>query len=318
MGIQNQIQKNLYGIIWIVLNKSNLIVFTFIKERMKKVIKSFLMLGQSNMAGRGFINEVPPIYNERIQMLRNGRWQMMSEPVNYDRPVAGISLVGSFAEAWCSENQEDSIGLIPCAESGSSLDEWAIDKMLFRHAITQAKLAMESSELSGILWHQGENDSFNGNYKVYYKKLLLIIETLRRELNAPDIPIIIGGLGDFLGKQGYGKICTEYNFINKELERFAFEQDNCYFVTASGLTSNLDGIHIDAISQRKFGLRYFEAFSNKQHVLKPLVNESELLDLIHSRIHTKTEKIYIKSMDFALGQMSYEEFLSQVGEINND
>ena len=44
--------------------------------------KSILMIGQSNMAGRGFVNEVPMICNERIQMLRNGRWQTMTEPIN--------------------------------------------------------------------------------------------------------------------------------------------------------------------------------------------------------------------------------------------
>lgn len=282
------------------------------------MVKSFLMLGQSNMAGRGFIHEVTPIYNERIQMLRNGRWQMMTEPINYDRPVSGISLAGSFADAWCRQNQEDIIGLIPCAEGGSTLDEWAVDQALFRHAITEAKFAMQNSELTGILWHQGESDSMNGNYKAYYKKLLLIIETLRKELNAPDTPLIIGGLGDFLGKKGFGKYCTEYNFVNQELQKFAFEQDNCYFVTASGLTSNPDGIHIDAISQRKFGLRYFEAFSNKQHVLKPLINENELINLTHAIAHTKSEKIYIKSMDLALGKISYDEFESQLTQINND
>ena len=281
------------------------------------MVKSFLMLGQSNMAGRGFIHEVPTIYNERIQMLRNGRWQMMAEPINYDRPVSGISLAGSFADAWCHQNQEDTIGLIPCAEGGSSLDEWAVDQVLFRHAITEAKFAMQDSELTGILWHQGESDSFNGNYKVYYKKLLLIIDALRKELNAPDIPLIIGGLGDFLGKEGFGKNCTEYNFINQELQKFAFEQENCYFVTASGLTSNPDGIHINAISQRKFGLRYFEAFSNKQHVLKPLINENELIKLNDGRAHTKAEKMYIISMDFALGKISYDEFQSQFIQINN-
>jgi len=282
------------------------------------MIKSFLMIGQSNMAGRGFIHEVPPIYNERIQMLRNGRWQMMTEPINYDRPVSGISLAASFADTWCGQNQEDAIGLIPCAEGGSSLDEWAVDQTLFRHAITEAKFAMQSSELTGVLWHQGESDSLNGNYKVYYKKLLLIIDALRKELNAPDIPIIIGGLGDFLGKEGFGKSCTEYNFINEELQKFAFEQDNCYFVTASDLTSNPDGIHINAISQRKFGLRYFEAFSKRQHVLVPLINENELLNLNNARTHTKAEKIYIQSMDFALGKMSYDRFISQVMQINND
>lgn len=279
------------------------------------MVKSFLMLGQSNMAGRGYIHEAAPIYNERIQMLRNGRWQMMTEPINYDRPVSGISLVGSFADAWCRQNQEDTIGLIPCAEGGSSLNEWAVDQALFSHAVTEAKFAMRNSELTGILWHQGESDSFNGNYKDYYKKLLLIIEALRKELNAPDIPLIIGGLGDFLGKEGFGKNCTEYSSINQELQKFAFEQDNCYFVTASGLTSNPDGIHIDAISQRKFGLRYFEAFYNKQHVLKPLSDENELINLIHTRTHTKAEKIYIKSMDLALGKISYDEFESQLIQI---
>lgn len=282
------------------------------------MIKSFLMLGQSNMAGRGFIDEVPPIYNERIQMLRNGQWQMMTEPINYDRPVSGVSLAGSFADAWCRENQEDTIGLIPCAEGGSSLDDWAIDKVLFKHAISEAKFAMQTSELVGILWHQGESDSFNGNYKVYYEKLLLIIETLRKELNTPDIPLIIGGLPDFLGKEGFGKNCTEYALVNKELEKFAFEQDNCYFVTAVGLTSNPDGIHIDAVSQRKFGLRYFEAFSKKQHILEQLINENELLELSYSRTYTKTEKMYMNSMDFALGKISYDEFMTQVMKINND
>lgn len=42
-------------------------------------MKSILMIGQSNMAGRGFINEVPMICNERILMLRNAGWQMMAE-----------------------------------------------------------------------------------------------------------------------------------------------------------------------------------------------------------------------------------------------
>lgn len=57
------------------------------------MIHSFLMAGQSNMAGRGFLNDVPLIYNEHIKMLRNGKWQTMVEPVNYDRPNSGIGLL---------------------------------------------------------------------------------------------------------------------------------------------------------------------------------------------------------------------------------
>lgn len=227
---------------------------------------------------------------------------MMTEPINYDRPVSGISLAASFSGAWCRKNQDDIIGLIPCAEGGSSIDEWAVDKVLFRHAINEAKFAMQSSELVGVLWHQGESDSHNGKYKVYYEKLLLIIEELRKELNAPNIPVIIGGLPDFLRKEGFGKSCTEYSLINQQLKRFAIEQDNCYFVTASALSSNPDGIHINAISQRKFGLRYFEAFYNKKHILEPLANESDLVEFyLFKSTYQVGENIY-KKYGFCIGK----------------
>ena len=47
------------------------------------------MLGQSNMAGRGDFGEVEEINNPLCYMLRNGRWQPMSEPINPDRHVFG-------------------------------------------------------------------------------------------------------------------------------------------------------------------------------------------------------------------------------------
>ena len=54
---------------------------------------SFLMIGQSNMAGRGFVHEAEPIQNSKLHVLRNGRWQPMSVPVNYDRSFSGVRLV---------------------------------------------------------------------------------------------------------------------------------------------------------------------------------------------------------------------------------
>lgn len=271
-------------------------------------MKSILMIGQSNMAGRGFINEVPMICNERILMLRNAGWQMMAEPINYDRPNAGIGLAGSFAAMWCMEHEGEQIGLIPCAEGESSLDDWAVDKNLFKNAVIQAGFAMQDSELIGILWHQGESDSYGGGYQTYYKKLQVIIESLRKELNAFEVPLIIGGLGDFLGKNGFGLNCTEYELVNEQLLKFAREQENSCFVTAEGLTPNPDGIHMDAVSQRRFGVRYYEAFVKREHVLKPIENEMELLERCISRPHTKREKMYLAMAEFAAGKMTDEEF----------
>lgn len=81
-------------------------------------MKSVLLIGQSNMAGRGYLTDVPAIYNENIEMLRNGRWQMMTEPLHFDREVSGIGPAASFAAAWSQDHPDEKLGLIPCAERG--------------------------------------------------------------------------------------------------------------------------------------------------------------------------------------------------------
>lgn len=96
--------------------------------------------------------------------------------------------------------------------------QMADDGTLFRHAVSEAKFALENSELIAILWHQGENDSSAGKYKEYYKKLEIIVEEFRNTLG--QVPFIIGGLGDYLGKTAFGAHCTEYELVNRELYKF--------------------------------------------------------------------------------------------------
>lgn len=277
-------------------------------------MKSVLLIGQSNMAGRGFMEEVPPIYHERIQMLRNGRWQMMAEPIHFDREVAGVGPGASFALEWVKEHPDEELGLIPCAEGGSSMDEWALDSPLTRHAISEAKFAMENSELIGILWHQGESDSLNQLYKSYAPKLKALFDYLREALNAPEIPIIIGGLGDFLGKSGFGASAVEYQEINQLIKQTAEQEANCYFVTADDLTANPDGIHLNAVSQRKFGLRYYQAFAHRQSVFEPLDVEETWQEQLQTT-PTTTVSMYLLSKEFALGRISQEQFFKAAGEL---
>lgn len=272
-------------------------------------MKSVLLIGQSNMAGRGFLHEVTPIYNENIFMLRNGRWQMMTEPIHFDRSVAGVGPAASFAQAWCNANINEQLGLIPCAEGGSSIDEWNTEGALFRHAVSEAKFAMENSELMAILWHQGESDSYSGKYKDYYEKLDALVNSFRKELDASEIPFIVGGLGDYLGKTGFGRSAVEYDLINQELKKYAENNKDCYFVTAEKLYANSDGIHINAESQRRFGLRYFEAYQTKSNVNKSLDNEAEMVRSCYEKEHTITEKRYMAMEQFTLGKSSLEEVM---------
>ncbi|SEI91218.1 protein of unknown function [Dyadobacter koreensis] len=285
-------------------------------DREDHTVYSFLMIGQSNMAGRGYVKDVKPIYDEHIKMLVNGRWQTMSEPINFDRPTSGIGLAASFAGAWRIKNENSQIGLIPCAEGGSSLDDWEVGGPLFKNAVFQTKLAQHISSLSGILWHQGENDSFGGRSGCYFDKLKNLVAAFRRELQAPDIPFIAGGLGDFLSSGRYGKYFTEYNSVNNALHQYAETTENSYFVAASDLTANADGLHFDAISQRKFGIRYFEAFFSQKNVLGPLNNENELINRIQDKPLTRTEKAALLEISFALGELSLADLEEQLSKLN--
>ena len=95
----------------------------------KEPIHSFLMIGQSNMAGRGNLGEVEPIENNRCYMLRMGRWQAMSEPINPDRAIfrgkypSGVSLGASFADSFANATGLE-VGLIPCADGGTKIQQW--------------------------------------------------------------------------------------------------------------------------------------------------------------------------------------------------
>ena len=86
------------------------------------VIHSFLLAGQSNMAGRGDLTPDTALTAPGCLMLRMGRWQPMSEPVNVDRavlegacPRSGASLAASFAARYAAESVCQA-GLIPCAD----------------------------------------------------------------------------------------------------------------------------------------------------------------------------------------------------------
>ncbi len=230
-------------------------------------MKSFLMMGQSNMAGRGDFDEVTPIRNPHTFMLRNGLWQPMTEPINCDRPIkrtgklgtnSGIGPAASFADAYAGFYGED-VGLIPCAEGGSSLDMWRVDGQLFLNAYYQALLAMNSSELTGVIWHQGEAEcGTDERADSYAERFLVIMNELQKRLGV-TLRIVVGELGDFMVERCQNDRPLR---VNAQLHKLA-EFDNIAAASAKGLTDRGDILHFNAVSQREFGRRYFEAYRAK-------------------------------------------------------
>ena len=226
------------------------------------MVDSILLIGQSNAAGRGKLNEASPLdtCGGKLKVLRNGRWLGMYRPVNNDRPFSGTCFAESFAKAYYNDHPDVEVGVIPCADGGTSLDQWQPGEILFDNAVNCAKLAMRTSRIVAVLWHQGEADCNEAKYPLYKEKFGKIINTLRRELDLPDVPVIVGGLGDFLADCALDENLKNYVFVNKELMEFANENHNCGYASAEGLGANPDNLHFNAKALDEFGLRYYEEF----------------------------------------------------------
>lgn len=186
------------------------------------MIHSFLLIGQSNAAGRGLLNEAPPLNNldGRIKVQRNGRWQDMFRPVNPDRYFSGYCFAESFAIKYAEANPYVEVGIIPCADGGTGLSQWQQGEALFDNAVNCAKLAMRTSHLVGILWHQGEGDCAPEACITYAERFGVMLNALRKELNLPGIPVVLGGLGDFLGDFTTSvNISNNYKIVNEQLKK---------------------------------------------------------------------------------------------------
>ena len=242
------------------------------------MIHSFLLIGQSNMAGRGLVNEVEPIKNRDLLVLRNGRWQPMYTPVNPDRRTSGVSLAESFADCY-AKDRGVKVGLIPCADGGSSLDMWQVGGLLFDHACYMAELASRTSTIAGVLWHQGESDCAPEKYPLYEEKLTVVFDALQKKLGLYDVPFLLGGLGDFLVLSPdfeRAEKFRHYDKVNEALRHVAATRARTGFVSAEGLSSNPDCLHFSAAALREFGVRYYEEFlklEDKSKVFKEKVTE---------------------------------------------
>ena len=229
-------------------------------------IKAFLLIGQSNMAGRGEFGEVPEISDDRIQMLRNGRWIRMAEPVNPDRPIwgrfhSGVGLSASFAAAYLREHPDDIVGLIPCADGGSGLGDWEPGGALYDNALFQMKQARRSAEIAGVLWHQGENDAQSPETATRYRgRLEAFFASLRRDGRLQDIPFIIGELGRYLASNPDKGLRTGYETVNQALHAVAKDWPLVGIASSEGLEPKEDHLHFRSASLRELGRRYYEAW----------------------------------------------------------
>ena len=229
----------------------------------EKPLHLFLLVGQSNMAGRGRIAPEDQRPHPRVLTLtKDLQWQAAVAPLHFDKPkIVGTGLGGTFGREVARAYPDITVGLIPCAVGGSPIDSWKEGAFYtptqshpWDDAIRRARHAMQFGELRGILWHQGESDCKTDLAGAYEAKLHALINRFRQSLNAPYIPFIVGQMGQFAERPW-----DEHKLqVNQAHQTLPAKVLRTAFVPSDGLNHKGDEVHFDATGFREFGRRYFK------------------------------------------------------------
>ena len=181
-------------------------------------LRVFIFAGQSNMVGSDSkvrdIKIFPPFLGlEKVQ--KNIKFSYLIGRENKTASNGWVDLqpvnniVGpelSFARK-VSQAVKDPIAIIKCAAGGTHLGgDWNPDQpigfkmyplalKLIRDSLAELERDGIRYRIEGFMWHQGENDMFEGNYMPNYgNNLKNFIAKWRSDLNSPKLKFYIGEL----------------------------------------------------------------------------------------------------------------------------
>lgn len=218
----------------------------------------YLLIGQSNMAGRGEMTDADRRPPQRVLKLDSqGRWVAAADPLHFDKPaIAGVGPGSGFGPAMAEADPTVTVGLIPAAVGGTPLSRWQKGGDLYAQAVARAQAAMADGTLRGIIWHQGEADATDkNNAATYAARLDEMIAALRAELDAADVPFVAATLGEFLARDKF----PFADRVNAALEALPERVTRSACVPSAGLNAKSDQVHFDAGGARQLGRRYAEA-----------------------------------------------------------
>lgn len=162
----------------------------------------YLLIGQSNMAGRGVLTEADLQETvEGVYLLgEDGTPVPATHPFNrYSTIRKSMNMQGmnpgyGFAKVMKPASKRPI--LIVCnAKGGTSILQWekGAEDGFFEQAVERCRMAMKYGKLKGILWHQGCSDS--GRTDEYMSLLVKLVSDLRSELKVgKKVPFIAGEL----------------------------------------------------------------------------------------------------------------------------
>lgn len=190
----------------------------------------FLLIGQSNMAGRGIMTAADQqVFDPNVFLLNaSGDVEGARNPLNQYSTIKkdveqGINPGFSFSKKIAAETGRKVL-LVVNARGGTALYEWkkSSSKGYYNEAVSRTRQAQKYGKLVGILWHQGESNSSSPSG--YLESLKGMVDDLRKDLNAPDVPFIAGEIAQWQSNaskfnpviQGISSVISNSDYVSSE------------------------------------------------------------------------------------------------------
>jgi hypothetical protein len=231
----------------------------------------WLLCGQSNMKGRGFMPEDPK-NDPRIVMMHkmDDQWYLARHPLHLTGDAetfqghdnAGVGPGLAFAEVLAEQDKTVAIGLVPCAVGGSSIKLWQKGAKLYEDVLRRAKLALQTTapvkaHLRGILWLQGEANANAEELPLHAERLRAMIAAFRTDLAQPDLPFIACTIGEMQPEPRLSDL-KAMNDVQLALPR---NVPHTACVDARDLKTHIgDSVHFDTAAQNEIGKRFADKF----------------------------------------------------------
>ncbi len=228
----------------------------------------YLLMGQSNMKGRGVMPEEPKRDPRIVMMhLRDDQWYLARHPLHLTGDAktfeghdnAGVGPGLAFAEVVAGREPKAAIGLIPCAVGGSPIRVWEKGAKLYDEALRRGKLALQTAapakpRIAGVLWLQGEADAGPDNRAGYEGKLLKLVDDLRADLSLPELPFIACTIGEMSPDAAR---LADQKAMNEVLLSLPRKRPHTACVDARDIKTHIgDHVHFDTAAQEEIGRRF--------------------------------------------------------------
>ena len=152
------------------------------------------------------------------------------------------------------------IGLIPCALGGSTIDQWDPagkirgDSSLYGAMLNRIRSAGKEN-IKGLVWYQGESEALLGQPETYETKLLNLIDSFRKDLDRPDLPVLIVQIGRLIHRDPV--MAMHWEAIRDIQLKVIDKRPNLYLT--SGIDLELDDCaHISSQGNQRLGARLGE------------------------------------------------------------